>query len=367
MMEKHKDSFDSSLIGQTIGDFRINQYVGSINHPDGSRRLHFRLKCKAGHTRDYSSTGIRGEITQGKPLPCESCRRRPGGRTSPFEPELIGKTFGDYTIIEYLGLQPTQSGNRRVFYMVQCQCGNKRRYPISDIRFYMKNQKPVSCKSCANARSSRTHGLSGKTHVRTVKGRRQYGYQSQYRLYALMRELARKQQAEVDPRWLGRGGFENFLTDMQPARTRKTTIKRIDKTKCYCKSNCIIVHSRRCEPVYYQHEGSEWTIPELAFAYEINESTLRFRLNNGWSLDDALTIPANSVKPNQIYEYNGKFMRVPSIARAVGLHPSTLYTRLESGQTLQEAIHKPVDERYRNRHHQSVVPASVHEASSQSV
>lgn len=90
--------------------------------------------------------------------------------------------------------------------------------------------------------------------------------------------------------------FMSFYTDMGPRPSPDLEIDRIDNDGGYCKSNCRwatrsiqVSNTRRNR--YYTYKGVKTTITEIAKQVGINVMTLKYRLNNGRSLEDAIAKP----------------------------------------------------------------------------
>ncbi len=119
------------------------------------------------------------------------------------------------------------------------------------------------------------------------------------------------------PKWHRYGGrgiyicerwkvFVNFLKDMGEIPFDKTSIGRINNDGPYCKDNC------RWETAKEQANntktnrmltlnGVSKNTTQWSSELGINRRTLTSRLDDGhWSIEDALTIPANHKKPSKV-------------------------------------------------------------------
>lgn len=65
-----------------------------------------------------------------------------------------------------------------------------------------------------------------------------------------------------------------------------------------------VQNSNKRSNVYLTLNGETATLTEMARRHSISDSTLRGRLNSGWSVEDALT------KPARVIRYTGKYIGV---------------------------------------------------------
>jgi hypothetical protein len=100
----------------------------------------------------------------------------------------------------------------------------------------------------------------------------------------------------VCDRWLE--SFENFFEDMGEC-PEGMTLERIDNTMGYFKENCKWAtckeqNNNRRDNVWIEHAGVRRTRIQWARYLGLPVGTLRWRLDNGWSLERALTNPINN-------------------------------------------------------------------------
>lgn len=88
-------------------------------------------------------------------------------------------------------------------------------------------------------------------------------------------------------------------------------------------------------------EGQEYTQSELARKHGIRLETLRYRLEAGVSLEDALkTPPVWSLN----IEWQGQLYSAAKLAKKYGMSGPVLRYRLNNGMSLEEALTKKVDQ-----------------------
>lgn len=102
----------------------------------------------------------------------------------------------------------------------------------------------------------------------------------------------------VCDRWLGRGGFSNFLADMG-FRPGKLTLDRVDNSKGYGPDNCrwtsMLEQSNNTRKVRRLEYGGEvLSVSQWARKLNIDCRLLSHRIHRGWSVERALTTPVHS-------------------------------------------------------------------------
>lgn len=100
---------------------------------------------------------------------------------------------------------------------------------------------------------------------------------------------------KVCDRWLD---FENFLADMG-LRPEGMTLDRIDSKLGYYPENCrwaswAVQIRNRSITNNLTHDGKTMCIKDWADGLGMKYSTLKSRLQAGWAIDRALTIPASA-------------------------------------------------------------------------
>lgn len=101
----------------------------------------------------------------------------------------------------------------------------------------------------------------------------------------------------VCERWLGKDGFNNFVTDLGARPGSGYSLGRIDNDGHYESSNCrwetaVEQCRNRRSNVRYAYEGEMLTIPELSERSGIPVSNLQLRLiANGWSVERSTRTP----------------------------------------------------------------------------
>jgi hypothetical protein len=97
---------------------------------------------------------------------------------------------------------------------------------------------------------------------------------------------------KVCDRW---SSFENFVDDMG-RRPEGKTLGRIDNDGDYCKENCRWETREQQDRNRRHHVEIEWngekiTLAEASRISGVYQRTLKKRLDRGWSIEEAMTLP----------------------------------------------------------------------------
>lgn len=92
--------------------------------------------------------------------------------------------------------------------------------------------------------------------------------------------------------------FENFYKDMGPRPSPKHSIDRINNNKGYKPSNCRWAtpyeqHNNKRQNVKFTIDGITKNLKEWCRIYKISHQAVRYRLNIGLDIKEALTINKN--------------------------------------------------------------------------
>lgn len=188
----------------------------------------------------------------------------------------------------------TQKHRAAVF---QCECGTKVIRPVHAV-------KSGNTKSCGCFRSETTTQTS-TTHGNSPKGKASPTYVSWYNLISRMKakqgsrawKYYASRGVQICSRWFV---FEEFLADMGEL-PHGCTLDRMNNDSGYDKQNCrwaTRTEQNRNTRVnrLLEHNGESHCMAEWADKTGISYSTIKCRLQRGWSVDDALTIPVNTRK-----------------------------------------------------------------------
>lgn len=146
--------------------------------------------------------------------------------------ELIGKKYGQLTIISEISPQIDRSGRSHRMVNCFCVCGKKHKTRLSFIR--IGHTESCGCLKVASLVSRNlTHGAS-----------RRVGMTPEYRAWTAMRRRCYDKNIigfkywggrgiRVCRRWCGEKGFQNFFTDIGARPSARFSIDRIDNNGDY--------------------------------------------------------------------------------------------------------------------------------------
>ncbi len=138
--------------------------------------------------------------------------------------------------------------------------------------------------------------------------------------------------------------YENFLSDMGRKPSPKHTIDRIDNSLGYSKENCRWAtkgeqNNNRGNNVMVTFNGKTQTISQWVIETGLSRDTISQRLEAGWSVEKAMTFPAQVDKP---ITFNGQTKYINQWAIEMGIQSRTIGKRLEAGWTIEEALTLPL-------------------------
>lgn len=99
----------------------------------------------------------------------------------------------------------------------------------------------------------------------------------------------------------------------------------------------------------FSYNGVQYKkLSDLAKRYKINPRLLYKRIEHGWSLDEAVSIPRErkeKILNNQLHKYKDKLMSVKQLSKISGINEKAIYKRLARGWSVEESVEIPLSER----------------------
>ena len=94
------------------------------------------------------------------------------------------------------------------------------------------------------------------------------------------------------------------------------------------------------------YKGKQYkNFSDMARDYDIEPKMLHKRISRGWTLNEALEIPAlkNSQKLNvKLYKYQNKLYSVKQLSKMTGINERTIYKRIKRGWNIDEVVEIPL-------------------------
>lgn len=91
-----------------------------------------------------------------------------------------------------------------------------------------------------------------------------------------------------------------------------------------------------------------WTrsVREWCRVSNLDYYTIKYRLDSGWPIEEAVTLPPHSSyrKKGQLYEWKGEKLTLVQWSEILGIPPNTLRYRLKAGWDIDKAFTTKVDD-----------------------
>ncbi len=204
--------------------------------------------------------------------------------------DITGQTFGRLTVLRQID-RPAHVRGRHAYWEVQCVCGTLAHVSGPDLI----GGHTQSCGCLQRERAYAVNYQHGRSHT------------PEHSIWIKMIERCEQPRATGYRHYGGRGirvcerwreSFTNFLADMGPRPTPKHSIDRIDVNGHYEPGNVRWATQReqmnntRSNRVL-DWNGEQLTMTQWAERMNLRPGTLGFRIRSGWSVDRALTTPAD--------------------------------------------------------------------------
>lgn len=200
--------------------------------------------------------------------------------------DLIGQRFG--RLIVNGRTQPGYGSGLKSLWICVCDCGRSINVPTNRLR--LGQTKSCGCLATESKQRQRpeitTHGMTNTP---------------EYRAWIALRSRCTNEKAGTYQDYGARGivvcdrwkdSFENFYTDMGPRPTPDHSVERRDVNGNYDPNNCYWatrleqMNNRRVN-VFYNFQGEQLTLTQIARRIGVNVETIRSRLNRGATEEEA--------------------------------------------------------------------------------
>lgn len=193
----------------------------------------------------------------------------------PFR-DLAGQRFGLLTAIS------PHRGESRLKWLCRCDCGKEAL--ARDGNLISGNTQSCGCQAAKGERNGNyRHGAARTKEHWAWKHMKDRCYNPRSRNF----EHWGGRGISVAPEW--RDDFSAFLAHVGPAPSEAHSIDRIDNDRGYEPGN--VRWATPTQQSRNTRRQANLCLSELAAKHGLNPQTLKTRLKNGWSLDDALNRP----------------------------------------------------------------------------
>jgi hypothetical protein len=254
---------------------------------------------------------------------------------------LINETFGRWTVIERA--ENTAQGQTR--WLCRCECGN---------------QKVVTRTVLTSGKSSSCGCLKRETTIarNTKHGHATEGISPTYHTWSGMTNRCNNPSHRSYKDYGGKGirvcenwaTFEGFLADMGE-KPEGMSLEREKNEKSYCKENCVWANAKtqarnKTTTKLLSYQGQTKSVAEWAQLLQVPYSTISYRVQQGWSDEDALGTPFGTKFVNarsRMLTYNGKTQTIPQWARELRIPAARIHKRIQRGTSAEDALssHRP--------------------------
>jgi hypothetical protein len=269
-MEKLRNTRKIDMTGKTIGRWTVI----SESHKSKNGAVHWACVCTCGARRIIATATLKS----GKTLSC-GCKRDEERRLN-----LTGKRFGKWSVVSY-----SHKNKRGVHYWsCVCDCGVKRSVTVNALSFGSSK----SC-GCGQLESATKHGMWGSPTWQSWEAMKKRCLNPSNRGY---KDYGGR-GITICQEWVD--SFEAFLRDMGE-RPEGKTLDRKNNSEGYSKANCQwsdlkTQQKNRRSCVYITFNGKTQTLYDWSVETGINETTIKYRLDHGWSAGQALTAKKHSI------------------------------------------------------------------------
>lgn len=196
--------------------------------------------------------------------------------------DITGQKFGRLTAIKLHHMEPRKNGKVRPCWLFKCDCGKT----VVARKENVMNGHTSSC-GCLHKESITRHGFSNTRLFDILHGMKQRCFNKKLKCYKNYggRGITLCDDWLSNPdsfyKWAIKSGYKDNLT-----------IDRIDNNGNYCPENCRWVtrleqnrNLRKNRLITYK--GETRCLSEWASLYHLQKSTLKGRLDRGWSVEEA--------------------------------------------------------------------------------
>jgi hypothetical protein len=194
--------------------------------------------------------------------------------------DLLRQRFG---LLKVVRRAPSDTRYGNAIWLCRCCCG--REVPVRGDHLVQGRRKTCGFSGC----SPSLHSIATKEYALWAAAKRRCFSKkdSNYSYYG-------GRGISMCARW--KNSFENFISDMRPRPSSKHTLDRIDNNGNYEPTNCRWATRKEQlrntrVTIFVEHEGKRIALADLVQQVGVSMAMVRYRIQHGWELDDALLIP----------------------------------------------------------------------------
>lgn len=213
--------------------------------------------------------------------------------------DLTGQRFGKLVVIKETEPHYSNEGNkRRRKWLCKCDCGNEK--AIIQSSLISGNTKSCGCGCDEN-----------RKRIMVQPGSIRCKYPNEKRLKSILMNMRCRcynpktkyynnyggRGIGICDEWMGADGYNNFIEwSYMNGYKESLTIDRIDNNKNYSPDNCRWISrteqmNNTRNNVYFDYYGEMLTAPQIARLRNCDSHILKWRLENGWDLEEAINTP----------------------------------------------------------------------------
>ncbi|MGK3722415.1 helix-turn-helix domain-containing protein [Priestia megaterium] len=266
------------LTGQVFGKLTVIEYVGL---DEAKKQAVWKCRCECGNEVSVRKPSLKSGHTRS----CGCIRKETSNRV-----DIVGEVFGRLTVIEYMGLDEEKKVS---MWKCKCECG----------------RETVVRKPSLKAGHTKSCGCLQTDHRKQMNRKHGLYKHPAYSSWSHMRRRCNNPKDTYFYHYGGRGikvcdewneSFEAFYRDMGDSYKKGLTLERKDVNGDYTPENCIWADrteqmNNRTVTRYITVFGETMSVSQAARKFNINRNTLNYRLNHGFSDEDAVTLPIKDV------------------------------------------------------------------------
>lgn len=221
-------------IGDKFGDWTVISEERSRG-PKGV--FHFWLcKCKCGFERTFHTS----YLNTGRATCCDGCKEKKRSDVdAALEKIVVGKKYGSYTVIKYLG--KNKYGSRE--WLCKCDCGKERKF-LSAYLFGNGERRATTCMSCYNKKTEIGQRITDEIPNRFWK--RLLDHSQRRKIPVLLSKEDAFLKYEKQNKKCALSGEDLYFTKFKVKYTRYTnaSLDRINSDLPYTNDNVQWVHKK---------------------------------------------------------------------------------------------------------------------------